>query len=273
MRHRLSVIVFLLSFIVLITSIAHAQVDGVPVCTKPTNQTVPGIVPDGAGGAIIVWYDLRNGPAAGRPYVQRLNAAGAAQWGTDGIPVSDIGGQYSGADIVSDGAGGAILAWLQGTDVYMQRLNASGTRLWPTIDPNRNGVIVSSGRAAEDASITLDSTGGAIVAWRESSPTLGDYNIYAQRVSSDGIIQWDILHITVVTAPNDQYGAQLVSDGAGGAIMTWVDERSGFDIYMERLNSTGTILEIRPPSSQMVPEARSSPGSLTRPISTSLLSA
>src|SRR5882724_287809 len=37
--------------------------------------------------------------------------------------------------------------------------------------------------------------------------------------------------------------AQVISDGAGGAIITWVDTRNGAqDIYAQRIDATGTLL-------------------------------
>jgi hypothetical protein len=33
---------------------------GIPVCTAPGAQTVPTVVPDGAGGCVVAWNDARN---------------------------------------------------------------------------------------------------------------------------------------------------------------------------------------------------------------------
>lgn len=42
---------------------------------------------------------------------------------------------------------------------------------------------------------------------------------------------------------NDQYNPQICSDGAGGAIITWQDNRSGnLDIYAQKINSTGNTI-------------------------------
>ena len=48
--------------------------DGVELCTAPTEQSNPVITPDGAGGAIVAWCDLRYSDSY-NIYAQRVNAA------------------------------------------------------------------------------------------------------------------------------------------------------------------------------------------------------
>src|SRR5574342_572928 len=47
----------------------------------------------------------------------------------------------------------------------------------------------------------------------------------------------------ICTATNDQMRPTIVSDGAGGAIITWRDSRSGgsSDIYAQRINASGIV--------------------------------
>jgi hypothetical protein len=59
--------------------------DGVPICTAVGGQSNPQITPDGSGGAIIVWSDLRGTDFD--IYAQRVNAAGAVQWTVDGVAI------------------------------------------------------------------------------------------------------------------------------------------------------------------------------------------
>src|SRR5207249_11853038 len=91
---------------------------GVPVCWVNGNQDAPGIVPDGSGGAIVVWQDSRNGSFE-EVYAQRVSAAGAIApgWPADGKPVCSLPSapgltRYSGyrvqrySSVVTDGSGG-----------------------------------------------------------------------------------------------------------------------------------------------------------------------
>lgn len=101
------------------------------VCSQSANQTLPAISPDGTGGAIIAWQDHRAGNAD--IYAQRIDANGIAKWefGPYGIPVSNAVGDQRFPKIISNGYGGAIIAWEdfrddpQG-DIYSQFIDASG---------------------------------------------------------------------------------------------------------------------------------------------------
>jgi hypothetical protein len=50
-----------------------------------------------------------------------------------------------------------------------------------------------------------------------------------------------LINVPLCTAPGDQTSTRIVSDGAGGAIVTWQDYRSGtsYDIYAERVSAAG----------------------------------
>lgn len=105
-----------------------------------------------------------------------------------------------------------------------------------------DGVEVCA-EAAEQQSprITPDGAGGAIIAWEDERG--GNQDIYAQRVDSGGTPLWDADGMPVSTAAGSQCDQRLVSDGAGGTIITWEDERGGdWDIYTQRVDSAGERL-------------------------------
>jgi predicted lipoprotein with Yx(FWY)xxD motif len=216
--------------------------DGVPVCTAAGDQFSPQIVSDGSGGAIITWYDYRDG---GNPdiYVQKINLSGEVQWTTDGVPVCTVTGDQYLPQIVNDGLGGAIIAWNDvriggsGSDIYVQRINSTGVVQWTT-----NGVPVCT--AADDqgeSQIVSDGSGRAIVTW--SDYRNGNYDIYAQKINSLGEVQWTNDGVPVCTAVSYQVSPQIVNDGSEGAIITWSDNRNVFDdnIYVQRINSLGEV--------------------------------
>src|SRR5204863_2915659 len=89
----------------------------------------PTIVSDGAGGAIITWFDFRTD--APDIYAERLNAAGVAQWTENGVAVCTAADHQLLPEIASDGAGGAIITWhdyrtSHSVDIYAQNITAAG---------------------------------------------------------------------------------------------------------------------------------------------------
>lgn len=215
--------------------------DGVPVCTAANNQNAPVIASDGAGGAILAWYDYRLGGPYAQIYAQRVNAAGSVQWTADGIPIA-LPGSQSAPAITADGAGGAVIAWmgspsLTSWDIYAQRVNASGAVQW-TID----GVLLCTATGDQyNPVIGSDGSGGAVVAWEDSRS--GAWAVYAQRVNASGGTVWTTTGVAVCTVNVRQSYPSIASDGAGGALVAWDDYRSGagYDTYAQRVTASGTV--------------------------------
>ncbi len=221
-------------------------IDGVAICTAANNQGAPGIVSDSAGGAIITWEDNR-GPGLTDIYAQRINASGVVQWTAGGVAISTAAIQQLVPTIASDGAGGAIIAWednrLTGVfDIYAQRVNSSGTAQWMA-----NGVAICS--AANNqifATIVSVGPGDAIITWEDRRNGTGNSDIYAQRINASGVAQWAANGVAISTAANNQYRAAMVSNNAGGAIVSWADVRDGSeDIYASRVNQNGTLTAVK----------------------------
>ena len=106
--------------------------NGVAVCNATADQTTPAIAADPTGAAIISWSDRRT-PANGADiYAQRLTlAAGAASWLANGSLACDTTGDQMLPSIISDGQGGASVAWQDfrggaASDLYGQRIDTTG---------------------------------------------------------------------------------------------------------------------------------------------------
>jgi hypothetical protein len=204
-----------------------------------TNQEQPDICPDGFGGAIIVWRDTRN---LGQDiYAQRIDALGRPLWTGNGEAVCTNSSLQTEPCVVSDGAGGAVIAWTDSrspTDIYAQRLDDGGNALWTA-----NGVVVCAAtNVQQHPVITTDGAGGAIIAWQDFRNSSHD-NIYAQRVLSNGTTYWTTDGVALCTASNNQTYPVLAPDGNGGAHVVWQDGRqvSNLDVYMDKVDKYGSV--------------------------------
>ena len=168
-----------------------------------------------------------------------------AQWVTDGLPVCTAIGNQGSPAIIPDGVGGMIVCWEDrrsgDDDVFVQRVNAWGTPQWAA-----NGVVISSAGGSQwDAELESDGAGGAIVVWTDERGGPANSDIYAQHVSAEGTVQWIPNGLPLCIAPNPQHRPTIAVDGAGGAIIGWIDERSGGgsdDVYAQRVDSSGNLL-------------------------------
>jgi len=122
-------------------------------------------------GAIIAWVDLRNySTTAGDIYAQRLNGNGVPQWAAKGVAVSTAQTYQLSARLVTDGSGGAIIAWTDfrngemNGDIFAQRLSGAGVPQW-TVD----GVAVCVAPNGQvSPRLVADGLGGAIIVWQDA---------------------------------------------------------------------------------------------------------
>lgn len=224
-------------------------IDGVAICTATGYQTDIFVISDGSGGAIIVWNDPRNGFSNKDIYAQRINSNGSVLWTSNGIAVCSEANSQSVTDVISDEAGGAVIVWEDGrsgsfNDIYAQRIDGNGNLLW-----NSAGVVISDAVNAQSlARLVSDGNGGAIIAFNNDVGSVGnpELTIYAQKINDSGIVQWTTNGIEVCSPGPNQFSnitPKICSDGNGGAIIAWDDERSGsdLDVYAQRINSAGVI--------------------------------
>ncbi len=212
--------------------------NGVAVCTIANGANIVDLVPDGAGGAIIIWDDFRVGPNVDI-YAQRLDPSGTALWTSNGVGVCTHGDQQFGPVITADGLGGAVIAWDDyrsgpNSDVYAQRLDPSGTALWTA-----NGVgVCTQANPQLNSVLTADGSGGAVIAWEDFRS--GNWNVYAQRLDASGTALWTPNGVGVCTEVSDQFEPSITPDGKSGVLISWEDARSGnWDIYAQRVDSSG----------------------------------
>ncbi|MDY7019050.1 MAG: hypothetical protein SU899_03130 [Chloroflexota bacterium] len=193
---------------------------------------------DNSGGAIIVWKRRLGGI-----FAQRIDNDGNVLWGAGGLELSLTPNTFS-PEVTGDGSGGAIVVWehvekneegQQLRSICAQRIDAEGDILW------RQGglpICSSSELLMGYPRIISDGSGGAVFTWM----TYND--IYAQRINSDGDIQWSKDGVKVQGSEAPQASHCVIADGSGGAIVAF--ERISGSIrdpaglcYVQKLDAMG----------------------------------
>ena len=205
---------------------AQWTANGVVLTNALAGQAEPVIVSNGAGGAIVCWQDYRNG--AVDIFAQRILANGALDpaWPLAGRAIA-INGDQDPAVMAVDDSGGAYLAWGQwngGTrDVYVHHVLAAGTLdpAWPAAG---RAVLTDFGYDQGRPAIVRDGAGGAIVAWDDQRGTTAR-TIYAQHLLDSGVLDpaWPAAGLELCVVAGDQVEPLMVADGAGGAVVAWLD--------------------------------------------------
>jgi hypothetical protein len=218
--------------------------DGIPVCTVPSVQKDVVLVSDAELGAFIIWVDSRSGNW--RIRAQRADKSCALLWPED-VALCGASSVQDQPVAVSDGEGGAIVAWRdtkrfvfqptgapksapQPDGIYIQKIGGSAELMWDSF-----GIPVKSGyNLLSDPAIATDRSGGAIVAWQEYcepdvmhslSPRSGqgNWDIYARRVDASGASVWPGGDLAVCTARANQVNPIVSPLGPGGALVIWRD--------------------------------------------------
>jgi len=219
---------------------------GVGIATNSGSQDSPEIVADGTGNAVIGYLDWGTGSTPD------LNIVVLKPDGTQAASMratSTSGGQER-FHVANIGTGLVGIVWDDGRagarkQAFAQVIDNVGTKQWAA-----DGVAVSNRTGIQKApNLVGDGSGGMIVAWEDQTLGATQGDIYAQRLSAAGALQWTNAGVPISTADKIQQFPYMVSDGRNGAILTWEDYRPSYtnvEVYAARVLPDGT-LPIGPP--------------------------
>ena len=200
--------------------------EGMRVCTAPRRQFGIRVSRDGAGGAWLAWNDRRAyATGSGQDiYATRVRAGGTTAWTANGRRVVwSPGGASIGALAVMDSTA-ATLAYVEGSQAYLQRLDGVGNGLWGVPPPQLGAPRLSS----PYWSLVPHRDGQASVMWRDTDAVL-----HWQRFADDGSLLWQD-----PTGPFDVFSCMMVADVDDGDLAMW---RTSVDsVLASRVTFAGT---------------------------------
>ncbi len=223
------------------------------------NATGPSICGDGVGGAYIGWSNrvayidwqgnLPYGGVGGIEIAPPVN----------GIKTSLISDNTGGLSFSFPGpilvinTGGAYAAWFnQDTQtIQVQRIFLGNVWAAGGITVGTEYTFPSAHLFSRPIPIAADSDDGVIVGWWgfEGNSITGRGQVRAQKLNKFGAVQWPADGVIVLDSlsagvnPLEWYAKgedpTLISDGAGGAFLSWRDYRDSADsdLYLQRLGS------------------------------------
>lgn len=194
---------------------------------KKGSNPAPVMVSDKKGGAIIGWHDDLD--PSGGIYVARVDYRGNVLWKKSGKELFK-GRSQGDIRMISDKKG-YIYINNQGV---LQKINRNGQLLWPA-----QGIDIMSAPGFEGdyyKMIFNNKDGIIIVGQKQKGPK---WNLFAQKIDFYGKLKWSKKGVLVSNFAVANY--DIVSDGRGGVVVTWVDERIDKyrDIYAQRINNKG----------------------------------
>ncbi|MBI5169859.1 MAG: T9SS type A sorting domain-containing protein [Candidatus Eisenbacteria bacterium] len=209
--------------------------DGVSLQTGHTLRA-EAIYADAENGAYVAWYDYVTGVGT-RVRAQRLSATGTPRWTAGGIPVGTPNGSSLAMQATLDASQSLVVAWRDTaqahTRVWVQKFDGLGAEQWTA-----GGKLVHSSVETRNIAPLVSDAAGI---WLPLSTGLDGYRYLALKVGLDGT-PFSNPPVTVCAAPGERGPYRCVTDGAGGMLLAWLDERSGgMEVYAQRVDRWGKL--------------------------------
>jgi hypothetical protein len=209
-------------------------VAGVALCTSDSIMLQPTAMPDGAGGAFVLFGQYGTS-AYSDVFVQHVTSLGAISsgWPTNGRSTVPDGCQGFGAIPTNDGF--LLMGWID-LEGQLRALRLTGAGAIPS-GWSAAGLPIGRPNNQGGVQVCPDGTGGGYLAWVQSD------SVMLTRVSPGGGFApgWSAAGTVVcsITPVSDRISVALL---AGNDVMVfWVDFRSGtdLDIYAMRYTAAG----------------------------------
>src|SRR5258705_234680 len=171
----------------------HSTTQNLPLGTGPGSQWITVPIGDGAGGAIVALQNEANGPGNIDLYAQHVLQGGALdpRWGgIGGRPLATAPGNQQMVNLCTDGAGGAIFAWVDFSsgrgDIYAQHVRQNGSA-HPAWAPD-GAPVCTMPYHQYLYSVAPDGAGGELLGWLDerSAFTVGSFQPFLHHVRANG---------------------------------------------------------------------------------------
>ncbi len=197
-------------------------------------------------GYPVTCVDMRTG-AQFQYHAQHVFSSGAVDsaWVPDSTHIC-IGAPEGGAQkIVGDAVGGAFVAWVDDDglvpDIAVQRLTAQGSIAagWPA-----GGLAVCQAPYSQyQLEACPDQAGGLFATWSDfRSGALP--RVYLQRITdaASPAAGWPVDGLALAAANSEQIMPAVCGDGSGGALVAWLDRRTGvLGAFAQRVSAAGVV--------------------------------
>ena len=171
------------------------------------------------GRALLTWHDTREGFNTNLGiYAQRISANGTVQWTTDGVALSaGTGGLWPRSCQGSTSSRMTMALWLPGstTAPVITPCTRSGSRLADRASGPKMALPVAALPTLSSRPPSTRMVGGAIIVWFDDR---SGNDVYAQRISVEGTVEWETDGVAICTAAGEQRVPNFVSDGRTGPL-------------------------------------------------------
>lgn len=214
--------------------------------TASINST-PLLVPDGQGGAHVIFKSTRGNEGSGNLYQQHIRPDGTVVWPAEGVPVGFTQADQTNHQAAPDGRGGFFVAWEDGRakpgkaignkQIYLQAVAPDGKPQWAV-----GGIAATNTNTRQHRpQLAPDYQGGVYMFWEEEDPATGEHDIAGQHLNAQGEYLWGAAGLRVCRQPGMQQNIQVAGTPAQGVLVLWEDFRNGksWKLYAQQFDYNG----------------------------------
>lgn len=202
-------------------------------------QLIP-FASDGAGGAVLAWYEDRDSNMDNDVYCQRIAADGSASMGMNGslVSVSPANQQYY-PKIAVDTAGQQVYVFYRETDANQnnaglarQLMSFSGNRLWGETGP----AYIDIGPSECNTIASYLVPAGAVFLY-----AYGTNNLFATCLNAADEVIWTQGSLMVANSVDPKMHYDCDTHPDNWSVLVWEQGNSAYDIYAMRINGNGSL--------------------------------
>jgi hypothetical protein len=225
---------------------------GIRICESEGSRYSPVALPDGMGGAIVYWMDMRAGvDTTAQVYAQRIDMDGNFLWVAGGLLISGMVDEEFRPGFAVGPDGSSYFSWLEEIPtmdwvVMAQRVSAEGSNLWGSTGM----AVCDSLDYPFDSEIIQGWDGGAVVAWSMASYATPGGAISVQRLDGDGAPLWSENGIRTHEELTRNPELYFAAGSGGGVFLVWrsftllgppADSKIDLELDVQYIDSLGVV--------------------------------
>lgn len=195
------------------------------------------LVVDRSGNAILAFNeDCDDGSSV--LTVTKIAPDGSRPWGPAGVQLGREGNEQLTPRLVLTTDDHIVVAYQDGRDVAVERLDDRGTSRWVRIIPSPayRSYLIAESTASDNGSVIVSFTFNGL-----QTPVGPIIHLLANKFSADGVPLWDDIGVTVYNAGflEPAQFPPVFSDGRGGAVFVFHTIYPLAEVYAQRITREG----------------------------------
>lgn len=210
---------------------------------KANNPFKISTISDGLGGLYLVWQEGTT-PLENKVYFTHIDSVQKFPANISGKKISELSRIQTNPKIFPYLSNNAILAWKDYSghfsgELFLQRIS-NESFLW-----NEVGIpITNSDEQIFDYSLCSDKAGNIFFSYVTSSKYPSkDYNIYYQRILSDGSLAYKNRPVLIDQSIRKKNNVIIIHDNKGGAYLLWTEKINGKEsLLLKKVDASGKLV-------------------------------